>query len=756
MPSPSPATRPTSSARRGRRPDRRRRASTWSTRPSRPGSSVHDGDAVRFAHALFRAAVYELLTLSDRARLARRHRPGPARPPGGGRSRRRRRPRPPLRPVGAARQRRPAPPRSPSRPPATPWRCSRSTSPPTGSSRPSPCSPWTRRSATAPASSLDLADALVAVGDGSSGPRRPSPTRRRGGRRRRRVARTGRPRVQRRRRRHRGASIGDRAVCELLSEAAAALADDDVLGPLVEARRSVALSFLAPLEERTAIAAAALERARRGGDPADARPGAGGVVRRDRRARARRGPTRRRHRDRRARRTRSGDRRVESLGRRLLVEALLEAGDLGAAALEVNRFEQAVARLGRSEYAWWPALWRASLALARGDADEHRRLARRARRRRRRRRRHQRPAARARCTASSAAFDLGDPALGRDAIDAVLDMDVPDPRRAAPHHPRPAARGRRSTGDGSAAAARGAGRRGVAAEVDSEWLPMVLQLAELAVANGAVDDGATGCARSSSRSPTCGRSRASAPASVDRCTGSSAGSPPLDGDLDAARAHFDAARDAAGPRRRRPHRRLRRSRPGADLSEPTARADAVLQRFRAGPAPPGRQPLRARRRVVVGHLRRHHLHAPRQQGPARPRHPARRARAGRSPPSTSPPPGPPSTRPAPATSSTPRPARRTRARLRELEGELDEADAAGDAERSARLAAERDALVEQLTGAYGLGGRARTPGRFRRAGPHRRPGPHPRRPRPHRGRQPGARPPPAAIGPHRHVLRLRP
>jgi hypothetical protein len=48
-----------------------------------------------------------------------------------------------------------------------------------------------------------------------------------------------------------------------------------------------------------------------------------------------------------------------------------------------------------------------------------------------------------------------------------------------------------------------------------------------------------------------------------------------------------------------------------------------------------------------------------------------------------------------------------RQRLIELEDEATEADAAGDAGRSERIAIEREALVEQLTAAYGLGGRSR-------------------------------------------------
>lgn len=49
-------------------------------------------------------------------------------------------------------------------------------------------------------------------------------------------------------------------------------------------------------------------------------------------------------------------------------------------------------------------------------------------------------------------------------------------------------------------------------------------------------------------------------------------------------------------------------------------------------------------------------------------------------------------------------------RLVELEAELEEADAAGDVERSVRAQAERDALVAQLAGAFGLGGRPRRSG----------------------------------------------
>jgi hypothetical protein len=51
-----------------------------------------------------------------------------------------------------------------------------------------------------------------------------------------------------------------------------------------------------------------------------------------------------------------------------------------------------------------------------------------------------------------------------------------------------------------------------------------------------------------------------------------------------------------------------------------------------------------------------------------------------------------------------------RNRLREIDEELDEAQSWNDPARAERLAAEREALLRELTGATGLGGRARTMG----------------------------------------------
>jgi hypothetical protein len=48
-----------------------------------------------------------------------------------------------------------------------------------------------------------------------------------------------------------------------------------------------------------------------------------------------------------------------------------------------------------------------------------------------------------------------------------------------------------------------------------------------------------------------------------------------------------------------------------------------------------------------------------------------------------------------------------RRRLAQIEAELDEADGAGDRERSERLVAEQEALIAELRAAFGLGGRPR-------------------------------------------------
>ncbi len=66
----------------------------------------------------------------------------------------------------------------------------------------------------------------------------------------------------------------------------------------------------------------------------------------------------------------TGDRRLELLGRRLRLVALLEIGDLGEADLEIRRFAQAAEPLRQPLYLWYVPLWRGMRALMRADLVE--------------------------------------------------------------------------------------------------------------------------------------------------------------------------------------------------------------------------------------------------------------------------------------------------------------------------------------------------------------------------------------------------
>jgi tetratricopeptide (TPR) repeat protein len=61
---------------------------------------------------------------------------------------------------------------------------------------------------------------------------------------------------------------------------------------------------------------------------------------------------------------------LELLGRRLRLRALLELGDLRAAAAEVTAYEHVAARLRQPLYSWYVPLWRAMFAVCRGSFDE--------------------------------------------------------------------------------------------------------------------------------------------------------------------------------------------------------------------------------------------------------------------------------------------------------------------------------------------------------------------------------------------------
>ena len=65
------------------------------------------------------------------------------------------------------------------------------------------------------------------------------------------------------------------------------------------------------------------------------------------------------------------DRRVELLGRRLRVVALMERGDLAAVGREVARFAAIAEQLRQPGVSWYAALWKGTLAIAEGRHADH-------------------------------------------------------------------------------------------------------------------------------------------------------------------------------------------------------------------------------------------------------------------------------------------------------------------------------------------------------------------------------------------------
>ena len=65
-----------------------------------------------------------------------------------------------------------------------------------------------------------------------------------------------------------------------------------------------------------------------------------------------------------------GDRALELLGRRLRLVALLEVGDLGEADLEIERFAQVADQIRQPLYRWYVPLWRGMRNLMRGEIEE--------------------------------------------------------------------------------------------------------------------------------------------------------------------------------------------------------------------------------------------------------------------------------------------------------------------------------------------------------------------------------------------------
>lgn len=162
----------------------------------------------------------------------------------------------------------------------------------------------------------------------------------------------------------------DQRQIDLLQEALEALGDEEsALRTWVLARLSVAEAFVVSDQVRVARSREALDAARRGGDPkllsytlssyCDAIPGPEHTEERLRLATemVRLG-------------VESADPESELLGRRFRVVALLEAGDLDRIDDEIVAFERTAQRLRWPLVEWYPPLWHGTRALISGRLDE--------------------------------------------------------------------------------------------------------------------------------------------------------------------------------------------------------------------------------------------------------------------------------------------------------------------------------------------------------------------------------------------------
>ena len=420
-----------------------------------------------------------------------------------------------------------------------------------------------------------------------------------------------------------------------------------------------------------------------------------------------------------------GDVGVEALGRRLLVQAMFEAGDLGNGEVEVSRFERASTRLGRAEYMWYRRCgalrWRSRAAKCRrGHALALNSM--------------QSSVCFAARTASCwpglqqgmMALDLADANLAGESLREVRVMEAVEVVQAEVI----AALVRAFTGDLDQARAsldRWAGAA-LAADLDSAWPGLMMNLADLVVTVGGhpAADTVRRAIEPFGVVWVVAGIGAAIRGPLDRPLGSLAA---LDGDLDAADAHFSAAHEAAlrtgailvaaivdqeGGRALGDCSRLNRAgdvwrRVGA--TRRVAQIEVLTRSLTPGRATPAdlgnrfvrdgdvwsitfdgescavtdRKGLRDLARLLA--------------------EPGREIAA----------------QDLMATGGTvidsgggrvidDQARDAYRARLVEIAALLDKADAAGDYEGSAGLAAEQEALIAELRGAYGLGGHPRRPG----------------------------------------------
>ena len=507
---------------------------------------------------------------------------------------------------------------------------------------------------------------------------------------------------------------------------------NEALAAHVAARLSVALSLADDEPRRAALSAEAVQLADRSGD-ALARCQALAA-----RCDIRAGPEHRAHRERDAAQIirlahERGDQGTELLGRRLLLVAALENGDLTAVDGEIHAFAQVADALRQPTYQWYANLWRATRAIAAGNVAEYHTSAADAER-------LGRAAGSVNCDILTMAqrwfalLELGDTA----AACAELDLRIP-PGRYSEMGPQmlPVEVARRlySARQAEARAVFDAGIEAVlAAPHDAEWLTMVAQTADLACGLGASEwldplyntlapfaelwsvDGIAAYAHGPVHrqlgvlAAALGRDDP-ADAHFDAAL---AGNERVGADLLAARTQLDRA-VATGDRGALRDARDRYRTLGIDarvsnidqvLGDATRRADDA--RASPGAASPSEAVCRNEgdvwEVVYAGRSARVRdakgmrdlatlLQQPGREFPAldlASHGPPREGDLG------------------PQLDATAREAYKRR--LTELEAELDHADTSGDAVRSGRLEVERDALIAQLSAAYGLGGRRRRAG----------------------------------------------
>lgn len=527
---------------------------------------------------------------------------------------------------------------------------------------------------------------------------------------------------------------------DLLEEAAGALAPDDSLLPLVLARLSVALAFVGSSDRRVDLADRAVDLARAADDPVvlghalaawcDARADPDNIhTRLEAASEAVRLAQR------------AGDLPLELLGRRLRVVALLELCDRTGAELEIAAYERGAASLGDPLYTWYGALWRASLASADGRFDEATELLNEA-------------------TALGALGGSTNSRLLADVNTVMTSVDRRDragadrsmaamlavaPALITPYADITHAYIDAALGDVDRARARLAAVTPASLDelpLDSEWVCAIVQAA-YAAARTAVPELVAHTRMLLEPVADCAAVEgigAYVHGSVHRFLALLAGA---EGDWEAVRQHVAASRaavagggivvealaDLDGARA------LARSTDDADRALRTELAARAARAFwQAGMEAPAKEadgmaPSQSQQAVVAsgagrpaarGQLTRvgdswaftwegETIHVRHAKGVAdlavilerggREVHVRELEGAAAAGPSTS---------RQPALDDTA--VQQYRQRLVDLEEDLDEADRHGDADRAARIAAERDALVEQLTAAFGLGGRARSAG----------------------------------------------